>query len=78
MSVTETVQQPDAVSVTSPGAKSEEPPARCHQCGTDLVHKSRSFFDRRRVWRTNYRKGACYCSDACRQKAYRRRKAADD
>lgn len=73
---TATTQRGDVVSVTSPGALSREPPARCHQCGAPLARKHRGFFDRRTVTSTNYRKGARWCSNACRQKAYRRRQAS--
>lgn len=76
MSVTETAQRGDVVSVTpdtSPGALSKSPPARCQQCGVRLSRKYeiKSMGIRGQI---NYRKGARYCSSACRQKAYRQRK----
>lgn len=71
MSVTEDAPGPDGVSVTSPGALDKsQPPARCHECG---VHLTRKFTFGSYRSQINYRKGARYCTPACRQKAYRRR-----
>ncbi|MEV0797398.1 hypothetical protein AB0I34_06900 [Kribbella sp. NPDC050281] len=77
--VTEDSSARDRVSVTpgSPGALNKTlPPARCQTCGKRLARKYhlKSIGIRGQI---NYRKGAQYCSPACRQKAYRQRKAGE-
>jgi len=57
----------------------ENPPAacrisvtpRCQQCGARLIRKLRSAYFG--AFTLRYRKGARFCTNACRQKAYRKR-----
>lgn len=63
--VTETRHAPDGLTVT----------AQCLQCGARLVRQLELFG---RPWAQRYRRGARYCSSACKQKAYRRRQSTSD
>ncbi len=50
---------------------------RCQQCGARLIRKlPRGKYFGGGTWTQQYRKGARYCSNACRQKAYRQRGGA--
>jgi hypothetical protein len=64
VSVTETPPVGCGVSVT---------PRRCQQCGARLTRKIRRKSFGGITWTQQYRKGARFCCNACRQKAYRAR-----